>query len=148
MEKIFEPLNDPTVFLELYAEYEAMSNHEVASKLWPVMETWSMARLSEDTGISRNTLSRYTKLAFLNNDDSPSLQSKPTFMNYMKIMAAGNGDKTPWLSRIESYLEEHPATTFQQMLDDLGVPSTAVRRFNALYPDRLRHMETDESRRI
>lgn len=148
MKKNFEYLNDPTGFLEAYAAYEAKSNYEIALDLWPVMETWSMARLAEDTGISRNTLSRYMKLSFLEDCNSSSLKSKPTYFNYMKIMSAGTGEKTPWIPRFDSYLETHQNATLQDMKEALHAPEYAVRRYELLYSERLSKQQPPEDRPI
>lgn len=130
-------LNDPSGSLMDYEAYAAMSNHEVALRLWPVMDTWSMPRLSEETGINQNTLYKYMKVSFLDPDGPAPVTSKPLYVNYLKIMAAGRGEKTPWHPRFEAYLKEHPGAAAEEMRKALDAPAYAVRRFQALYPDKL-----------
>lgn len=121
--------------LRAFEAYEAMSNREVALNLWPVMETWSMNRLSEDTGIPPNTLYRYMKFSLLDPDAGISSSSKPTFGNYIKILSAGVGEKRPWMADIQNYMQAHPGTTPEAAAEELGAPATSVRRFEALYSE-------------
>lgn len=122
--------------MRVYEAYEAMSHREIALVLWPVMETWSMSRLSEDTGIEPNTLYRYMKFAFLDPDSAKEPRCKPSFVNFVKIMNAGAGEKQPWLPGIQNYLAQHPGTSAQEAAAALGAPALAARRFEALYTQR------------
>lgn len=122
--------------MRVYEAYEAMIRRETALILWPVMETWNMGRLSEETGIEPNTLYRYMKFAFLDPDSAKESRCKPSFVNFVKIMNAGAGEKQPWLPGIQSYLAQHPGASAQEAAATLGAPALAARRFEALYTQR------------
>lgn len=131
-----EIIKDYSDSLEDYDSYIAMTNYEVALRLWPVMDTWTMRRLSEETGINQNTLYKYMKVGFVYPNSPAPVTSKPQYHNYLKIMSAGKGEKVPWIPRFKTYLEEHPNATVEEMREALAAPAHAARRFYALYLDK------------